>query len=104
MGARLYQGAVPVSPRVVAAAPYLKRAPLDLALTGGEDYQLLFTSPPEASGRLFRAFLGAGLGAPLCLGEVTAGNRVILETPAGEVDISGRGFDHFRLDRQAEEI
>jgi len=104
VGARLYQGAVPVSPRVAAAAPYLQRAPLDLALTGGEDYQLLFTSPPEASGRLFPAFLGARLGAPLCLGEVTAGNRVILETPAGEVDISGQGFDHFRLDRQAEEI
>jgi thiamine-monophosphate kinase len=98
VGARLPAAAVPVSPRVTAAAPHLGRDPLDLALTGGEDYLLLFTSSPEVAGRLPVSFSRAGLAAPLPLGRIVAGNRVILETPAGEVDISGQGYDHFRLD------
>jgi len=27
-----------------------------------------------------------------------AGDRVVLLTPTGDVDISGKGYDHFRLD------
>jgi thiamine-monophosphate kinase len=83
---------------VAAAAPQLGRDPLDLALTGGEDYLLLFTSEPEKAKRLPGAFARAGLPAPYPLGRIVDGDRVILETPAGEVDISGQGYDHFRLD------
>ncbi len=98
VGARLAAGAVPVSPRVQAAAPLLGRDPMELALTGGEDYLLLFTATPEMAGRLPQAFARAGLAAPLPLGRIVAGDRVWLSTPAGEVDISGQGYDHFRLD------
>jgi thiamine-monophosphate kinase len=87
---------------VTAAAPYLGRDPLDLALTGGEDYLLLFTCPPLPSGRLPVCFSRAGLAAPLPLGRIVPGDRVVLETSAGEVDISGQGFDHFRLDLEGE--
>jgi thiamine-monophosphate kinase len=102
VGARINQTGVPVSPRVQAAAPHLSRDPLDLALTGGEDYLLLFTCPPAHAGRLPQSFTGAGLAPPLLLGHIVSGDRVILETPAGEVDISGRGYDHFRLDLETE--
>jgi thiamine-monophosphate kinase len=98
VGARISETQVPVSPRVTAAAPRLGRDPLDLALTGGEDYLLLFTATPEMAARLPEAFARAGLAAPLPLGRIVAGDRVFLSTAAGEVDISGRGYDHFRLD------
>ena len=98
VGARIPAAAVPVSPRVTAAAPYLDCNPLDLALFGGEDYLLLFTARPEVAPRLPASFARAGLAAPFPLGHIVPGDRVILETPAGEVDISGRGYDHFRLD------
>ena len=98
VGARLPAAGVPVSPRVTAAAPHLGRDPLDLALTGGDDYLLLFTCPAEAAGRLPESFSRAGLAPPLPLGRIVEGDRVILETSAGEVDISGQGYDHFRLD------
>ena len=98
VGARIPAAAVPVSPRVQAAAPHLSRDPLNLALTGGEDYLLLFTCPPSLAGRLPAAFSRAGLAAPLPLGRIVSGDRVILETSGGEVDISGQGYDHFRLD------
>jgi thiamine-monophosphate kinase len=98
VGARIPAAGVPVSPRVTAAAPHLGRAPLDLALSGGEDYLLLFTATPSVAERLPAAFSRAGLAAPLPLGRIIEGERVILETPAGEVDISGQGYDHFHLD------
>jgi thiamine-monophosphate kinase len=100
VGARIKDARVPVSPRVQALAPRLGRAPLDLALTGGEDYLLLFTCRPENGIRLPRAFSQAGLAAPLPLGHIVPGDRVILEKAAGEMDISGQGYDHFRLDLQ----
>jgi thiamine-monophosphate kinase len=98
VGARIPADAVPVSPRVQAAAAALGRDPLTLALTGGEDYLLLFTVKPEIAARLPQPFAKAGLQAPLPLGRIIDGDRVILETPEGEVDISGRGYDHFALD------
>ncbi len=102
VGARLVGSEVPVSPRVEALAPALGRDPLDLALTGGEDFLLLFTSPPEKAASLPQSFSRAGLAPPRRLGHIVPGDRVILETPAGEVDISGRGYDHFRLDLASE--
>jgi thiamine-monophosphate kinase len=102
VGALIKETEVPVSPRVQAAAPQLGRDPLDLALTGGEDYLLLFTATPEMAGHLPQSFARAGLAAPLPLGRIVAGDRVLLSTPAGEVDISGQGYDHFRLDLEGE--
>jgi thiamine-monophosphate kinase len=98
VGARIPGAPVPVSPRVTAAAPYLGIDPLDLALFGGEDYLLLFTASPAVVPRLPAAFSRAGLAAPLPLGHIVPGGRVVLATSAGEVDISGQGYDHFRLD------
>jgi thiamine-monophosphate kinase len=104
VGARLPASSVPVSPRVRTAAPALGRDPLTLALTGGEDYLLLFTSPSGNEARLAQVFLKAGLAAPLLLGRIVPGNRVILETSVGDVDISGKGYDHFALDLKGEDL
>lgn len=98
VGARILAETTPVSLRVRAAAPLLGLAPLDLALKGGEDYQLLFACPPEKTAALFRAFDQAGLPRPLPLGEIIPGAGVWLSTPEGEKEITGEGFDHFRLD------
>ena len=102
VGAVIPAAAVPISPRVLAAAPYLRADPLKLALMGGEDYLLLFTAGREMVPRLSAAFPRAGLPPPLLLGEIVAGDRVSLVTAGGEVDISGAGFDHFRLDLKQE--
>jgi thiamine-monophosphate kinase len=98
VGARVPAATAPVSPRVQAAAPALGVDPLDLALKGGEDYQLLFTAPAAQASALLAAFARAGLPPPLPLGEIITGPGVWLETAAGEKDIAGQGFDHFRLD------
>jgi thiamine-monophosphate kinase len=102
VGACLLAAAVPISPLVMAAAPHLGRNPLDLALTGGEDYVLLFTATPAMAARLPEAFARTGLASPLPLGRIVCGDRVTLETSAGEMDISGQGYDHFRLDLEGD--
>ncbi len=104
VGALIPAAAVPISPRVLAAAPYLQADPLRLALMGGEDYHLLFTSPPPKAVRLSTAFASAGLPPPLLLGEIVAGDRVTLLGAPGEADISGAGYDHFRLDPEKKEF
>jgi thiamine-monophosphate kinase len=98
VGARLEAAAVPVSPRVRAVAPILARDPLELALMGGEDYQLLFATPVEKAPALLQAFSQAGLPPPLPLGGIVPGEGVVLCSPEGDRDISGDGYDHFRLD------
>ncbi|MFZ5448138.1 MAG: thiamine-phosphate kinase [Thermodesulfobacteriota bacterium] len=100
VGARIPAASVPISPRVQAATPVLMCDPLTLALTGGEDYLLLFTSPLKTAATLTQSFSAAGLPKPLPLGRIVPGDRVILETPGGDVDISGKGYDHFPLDRK----
>jgi thiamine-monophosphate kinase len=101
VGARLSAAAIPLSAGVRTVAQELRRSPLDLALQGGEDYQLLFTSPPDQTRRLSQVFRQAGLPQPLKIGDIIAGRDVILAGAAEEEIISGRGFDHFRLDLSA---
>ncbi|MDD3580757.1 MAG: thiamine-phosphate kinase [Desulfobacca sp.] len=95
VGARLNAEQIPISAALSQVAALLHLDPLDLALKGGEDYQLLFTAPAHQEPRLRQCFQAAGLPPPLAIGQIIAGDRVYLETPAGFQDISGAGFDHF---------
>jgi thiamine-monophosphate kinase len=101
VGAKVEAARVPLTPALTAAARILGLDPVAVALTGGEDYQLLFTSAaPEAT--LEKLFRSAGLAAPTRIGEIIPGSEVLLTGPAGDRVITGRGYDHFRLDREQE--
>jgi thiamine-monophosphate kinase len=50
VGARLSLASVPVAPELSELADVVNADPLDLALSGGEDYELLATMAPEALG------------------------------------------------------
>ena len=52
VGAKLDLGALPLSPACRAFAAAHKVDPIDLALTGGEDYELLFTIPQSEYDKL----------------------------------------------------
>ena len=64
VGAGVPAAAVPVSPRVTAAAPHLGCDPLDLALFGGEDYLLLFTASLRLPSACPHPFPGPGWRRP----------------------------------------
>jgi thiamine-monophosphate kinase len=68
---------------------------VETALTGGDDYELLFTCRPSHRGRL-RAVRAQVGDLPITrIGVVTRGRDVVLGTPTGERPMP-RGFDHFR--------
>lgn len=93
VGATVDMAAVPLSDaaaRIVAARPDL----LTEALAGGDDYELVFTAPPEAAdailalGRATRTAVGA-------IGRIVPGEGVALRDAAGRiVDATRRGFSH----------
>jgi len=71
----------------------LGRDPLTGAVTGGDDYELLFTVPARLRGRFRAAKPHLGTAATR-IGTVTA-EGLALEG-AGEIDLSRLGFDHFQ--------
>lgn len=85
--------------RVPLAVPLRGLPPRDaraLALSGGEDYELLFTVPSRAAGRVRR--LGLAAGATL-IGEMTRGRGVVVDDapPAYAVGRTlASASEHFR--------
>jgi thiamine-monophosphate kinase len=69
VGASLDLGALPLSPACWAYAASRELDPVDLALTGGEDYELLFTVSPRQRLRLERTALERGF-ALTCIGKI----------------------------------
>lgn len=98
VGARLDADDLPVPTAVRAVARLAGQEFWEPALMGGEDYQLLFTCPPDRAPRLPPVFARAGLEVPSRIGEIIAGEEVILIIAQKEKIISGAGYEHFRLD------
>jgi thiamine-monophosphate kinase len=88
VGARLWAAKIP-GPNLPEAADSLQ-----LALHGGEDYQLLFTIPPRGASRLPLKFQGRPL---YHLGEIEASKGIKLVMPEGRVHkVEPAGWDYFR--------
>jgi thiamine-monophosphate kinase len=65
----------------------------ELALHGGDDYELLFTVRPRQAGQLPSAFKGLPLS---CIGEITRGSQVIAIGPGGRAGkLAPGGWDPF---------
>ena len=94
VGATVALAALPLSPaarQLVAGEPGLA---VELA-TGGDDYELLFTAPPEADETIAR--LAAEVGLPLtAVGTIEPGAAVRLVDAAGKpVPVATPGYRHF---------
>jgi thiamine-monophosphate kinase len=69
---------------------------LHAAITGGEDYELLFTSPPRRRRALLAALQHARGVACTKIGRMTRDRRLVLRRAAGEDEALPAGFAHFR--------
>jgi thiamine-monophosphate kinase len=91
IGARLNIDMVPVSP---ATQECFEGKALEMALSGGEDYELLFTAPESVIKKVKES-----LACPVTvIGEITATNKgkVLLINEAGkQIDLKKKGWDHF---------
>lgn len=82
VGARLQEESIPVSAALREASAYFGRDPLSFVLSGGEDYELLFTSPKAVPG----AF---------CIGEVTGRGVSVVDGSGRRRKITTKGYQHF---------
>ena len=97
VSARIREDRIPVDPAARLIGRHLAEDPMALALGGGEDFELLFTSsadPPE----ILRLFSDGPDGPEVTeVGEVEeAGHGCLLVQQGGtEIPLIG-GYDHFR--------
>lgn len=92
VGITIHAGLLPISEKTRTVAELLETQPLMWALTGGEDFELLFTAPPEAALALQDA-----AELPLTVvGEVVTGSGVtVVEDGGRPLVVQSGGWDHF---------
>lgn len=93
VGLRIDAASLPLAKGVAEVAAAAGRDPLELAASGGEDYELLAALPPD---RLGEASTRIGEAAETTLtpvGAVVAGDGVEIRLPGGGL-LEAAGFDH----------
>jgi thiamine-monophosphate kinase len=91
-GAEVDANSLPVSESLLGAVG--RELAREYALTGGEDYELLFTVPLARLGAMTTA-IANGLGPVTRIGSLVAGKGVRVFARGGVMQFSGSGFDHF---------
>ena len=96
VGARINEAQIP-APQIPLVLGLPEVNPVQLALHGGDDYELLFTVGPNRATFLPRSFAGIPLTA---IGLMTREKRIMLVDPSGRqrrLDLGG--WDPFRTER-----
>jgi len=85
VGARIWVRDIPVSKELKEVSACLGVSALDLALNGGEDYELLFTASAKAKVEAS------------CIGEITRSGISVVDDKGKRTKVSVRGYQHFSL-------
>jgi len=95
VGAKLFSNRIPIHPAVLKS---FGNEALTLALTGGEDYELIFTAPQKIVDRAKRE-----LPCPVTvIGRIVKGKGVkVLDEDGNEFSWGSSGWDHFAKGKRA---
>lgn len=100
VGATIEPDRIPAAEALLSAAAILQQEPQALMLSGGEDYELLFTAPGRSAAEI--AAIGRKAGVPVFpVGNIDSKDGVrAVYCPQGsrdpvEEDITFSGYDHF---------
>ncbi len=86
-------GTLPLAKGVAEVAAAAGRDPLELAVAGGEDYELLAALPADRLAEASSAIGEAAEATLTTVGRVAAGEGVEIRLPAGG-QLEAKGFDH----------
>lgn len=92
VGAVLDSTRIPLSQALLASVPTGEA--LELALTGGDDYQLCFTAAPAHAEQLLSQTRSGALDITL-VGEVVAGSGIVDSNTGQPFRYQSKGFKHF---------
>ena len=90
-GATIYKDKIPLSAELGVASELLGLDAIHLAVSGGEDYELLFTSrdfPLDEYNRTHDIKVS-------CIGEITREERNIIDSLGGKKPLKAEGYQHF---------
>jgi thiamine-monophosphate kinase len=93
LGAKLVLNDLPISLALKESLP-LDQA-YQLALTGGDDYELLFTVSEDNKVGMETSMKNAGIKIT-CIGQMNGSNRINLQLNGKNVEFRAQGFEHFR--------
>jgi len=88
----------PVHPLVYEFAERNNLDPLNLAFNGGEEYELVFTYPPEEESRVKSALEGVGCEL-INIGVVSEEKEIVYRQNERHIPINQGGWDHFKASR-----
>ena len=97
VGVRIWEDRIPLSRDYQKWIHTYSRDPFQMALSGGEDYELLFTAPPNMRKKI--SSLASSLKIPITrVGEILPEKEgfCLLRTGGEEVYPNRLGFDHFK--------
>jgi thiamine-monophosphate kinase len=97
VGAEIHEEALPLSPSLIQYCEARSLNPLEFALGGGEDYELLFTVPLTKISEVVQKLSAATGVACKAIGRmVPKAKGITFITREGErVPLEAKGFDHF---------
>ena len=95
-GMRIEAESLPIQPEVVTLATLAGREPQELALFGGEDYELVFTVPADRADVVaHELFVATGVKAT-AIGTVCEGSAMTLFRQGKPFPLRSTGWDHLR--------
>ncbi len=93
VGAVIEAALVPLSPQARRAIDHRPDL-IAVALAGGDDYELVFSIPPDAVGALDRRLSGVGVAATR-IGRIVAGKRIrVFDAAGADITPETPGFRH----------
>ncbi|MFQ5825083.1 MAG: thiamine-phosphate kinase [bacterium] len=97
VGALVYESQLPLDPETKSVAEYFGESPVDYAMNGGEDYELLFTTPEinvhEIQKKIHKKF---GLSCSKVGMIIEKAEGIYLEkTDRKKIPLDFKGYDHF---------
>ena len=96
VGARVDAALIPIAPGARHWSETHGADPILAAMTGGEDYELLFAAPPSMRRRVAAARRLAGKPSVTRIGEITKDPTLVLVRDGRAADFPA-GYEHFRV-------
>lgn len=94
-GALLQATSIPMSDDLLRLAADAKKSPLDWALHGGEDYELLFTASSSDEEKIVSLTTKVSGSPPTKIGTIVKEDGIWLETETGRKRLQSGGYVHF---------
>ena len=96
VGARIAAELLPVSPSAASWGRVRGVDPLEWALSGGEDFELLFCAPESTGEKIIRRAKEELQCAVSCVGEIVDGREIVLTKGGREERLGLKGYEHFK--------